>query len=149
MSKKFLFQAIQLSQTVQIQTIRFSISIVFVCTQLNVKTVLFQVIQFGISLQFSSIWPIDRSLSGATTPSQSGSVNNGNERVLYIPQSFSITGTSPSDCLVSYPGYTLVGVLPLYREAVVVFYSPSWLIKLVCGGGAVSVRGCVTVIHVF
>ena len=34
---------------------------------LNVKTVLFQVIQFSISTQFSSIWPIDRSLSGATT----------------------------------------------------------------------------------
>ena len=39
-------------------------------TQLNVKTVLFQVIQFSISTYFSSIWPIDRTLSGATTPSQ-------------------------------------------------------------------------------
>ena len=29
-----------------------------------------------------SIWPIDKSLSGATTPGQSGLGNNGNEGVL-------------------------------------------------------------------
>ena len=49
MSKTFLFQAIQFSQTDLIKTIQFSISIVFVYTQLNVKTVLFQTIQFSIS----------------------------------------------------------------------------------------------------
>ena len=54
---------------------------------------------------------------------------NGNEGVLRIPQSSSIAGTSPSDCLVSYPGYSLAGVLPLCREAVGVFYSPSRLGK--------------------
>ena len=32
-------------------------------TQLNVKKVLFQTILFSISIQFSSIWPIDRTLS--------------------------------------------------------------------------------------
>ena len=58
----FLFQAIQFSQAVLIQTIQFSISIVFVHTQLNVKTVLFQAIQFNISTQFSSIWPVYRTL---------------------------------------------------------------------------------------
>ena len=47
--KTFLFQAIQFSQTV-----------------------LFQTIQFRISMQFSSIQPIDRALSGATSPDQSG-----------------------------------------------------------------------------
>ena len=31
------------------------------------KTVLFQVIQFSISTQFNFIWPIDITLSGATT----------------------------------------------------------------------------------
>ena len=36
---------------------------------------------------------MDRALSGATTPGQSGPG--------------SITGTSPSDCLVSYPGDSL------------------------------------------
>ena len=46
-------------------------------------------------------------LSGATTPGQSGPGSNGNERVLRIPQSSSITGTSPSDCLMPYPGHLL------------------------------------------
>ena len=88
--KTFPIQAIQFSQTVQIQTIQFSISIVFV------KTVLFQTIQFSIQKQFyfkqfSSIWPIDKTLSGSTTTGQSGHGSDGNERVLCIPQSFSIT----------------------------------------------------------
>ena len=89
MSKTFLFQAIQLSQTV-----------------------LIQIIQFSISTQFSSIYPIDSALSGATTPCQSGPGSNGNEGVLRIPQSSSVTGTSLSDCLVSYPGHILEGSYP-------------------------------------
>ena len=40
-------------------------------------------------------------LSGSTTPGQSGPESNGIEGVLCIPQSSSIAGTSPSDCLVS------------------------------------------------
>ena len=52
-------------------------------------------------MQFSSIWPIDSALSSATTPGQSGPGSNGNERVLHIPQNFSITGISRSDCLES------------------------------------------------
>ena len=64
-------------------------------------------------------------LSGATTPYQSGPESDGNKEVLRIPQSSSITGTSPLDCLVSYPGHSLVGVLPLSRGAVGIFYSPS------------------------
>ena len=60
-------------------------------------------------MHFISIWPIDRTLSGATTPSQSGPGSVGNEGVLRIPPNFSITGTSPSDCLVSYPGNSLDG----------------------------------------
>ena len=43
-------------------------------------------------------------LSGATTPGQSGPENNSNERALSIYQNSSNNGTSPSDCLVSYPG---------------------------------------------
>ena len=39
--------------------------------------------------------------------SQSGSGSNGNEGALHIPQSSSITGTSSSNCLVSYPGRSL------------------------------------------
>ena len=61
----------------------------FVCAQFNCQT---------------SIWPIDKTLSGATTLSQS----NDNEGVLHIPQS-SRTKASPSDSIVSYSGYWLVG----------------------------------------
>ena len=103
-SKIFLLQAIQFSQTVLIQTI-----------------------QFSISMQFSSIQPIDRALSGATILGQSGPGSNGNEEVLRIPQSPSIIGTSPWFCVISR---TLVaGVLTLWRGSVSVFYSPSWLGK--------------------
>ena len=96
------------------------------------KAVLFQIIQWSRSTQFkckyglivrnisissysvysnnsglhkyavSSILPIDRALSGANTPGQSGPGSNGNEGVLRIPQSSSTAGTSTSDCLVSY-----------------------------------------------
>ena len=45
----FLFQAIQFNPTVLIQTIRWSVSRVFVYTQLNVKTVLFQTIHFSVN----------------------------------------------------------------------------------------------------
>ena len=38
----------------------------------------------------SSIWPIDRTLSGATTPGQSGPGSDDNEWVIYIPQSSNI-----------------------------------------------------------
>ena len=38
------------------------------------KSVPFQAIQFSISIQFSSIWPIDKTLSGAMTPGQSGAM---------------------------------------------------------------------------
>ena len=88
MSKTFIFQAIQFNQT----------------------------IHFSISMHFSSIWPIDRILSGATTPGQSGPGSDGSERVLCIPQSSRNTGISPSDCLVSYLGHSLGGgFIPLQR----------------------------------
>ena len=110
--KTFLFQAIQFKQTVLIQTIQFSLSTVSMS-----KTVLFQAVRLSISTQFSSIWPIDRTWV------------NGNERVLCIRQSSSIAETSTSDCLVSYPRYSLEagGVLPLCRGAVSVFYG--WRMK--------------------
>ena len=72
----------------------------YLCS-LNVKTVLFQTIQFSISTQFSSIEPIGRSLSGATTPVQIGLGRDDNKRVLRIPQRSSITGASPTDGLKS------------------------------------------------
>ena len=61
------------------------------------------------STQFSFIWPIDKTLSGATTPGQSGPGSDDNEGVLCIPQSSSITGIWPSECLPSYTGHSLAG----------------------------------------
>ena len=95
----------------------------------------------------SSIWPIDRTLSSATTLGQSGHERDGYKRVLRIPQSSCITRVSPVDCLVSYAGHTFGwGVLPLRRDAVIVFYTPKRLgcrlfsvifrILLVCVWGA-------------
>ena len=49
---------------------------------------------------------MDRTLSGAPTPGQSGPVSDGNEAVLRISQSSRITGASPSDCLMSYPEHS-------------------------------------------
>ena len=74
---------------------------------LYIKTVLFQAVQFSISTQFGSIWPLDRTLSGATTPGHSGPGSDGNKGVLRILQSSSIIRTSLSDCLVSYTGQSL------------------------------------------
>ena len=45
----------------------------------------------------SSIGPIDKTQSGATTPGESELGNDGNEGVLSILQSSSSTGASPSD----------------------------------------------------
>ena len=81
----------------------------------------------------SSIWPIDRTLSEASTLGQSGPESDSNEWVLCIHQSSRYTGVLPSDCLVSYPGHLLEcvcvcrGVLSLCIDAISIFYSPSWL----------------------
>ena len=63
--------------------------------------------QFSLAwVEFSSIWHKDWTLFGATTPGQSWAGSDGNEGVLRIPQSSSITEASPSDCLVSYLGHS-------------------------------------------
>ena len=82
------------------------------------ETVLFQTIQFSVSTQFSSIWPINRALSGAITQSQSWPGNDGIKGVLHIPQSSGIIETSASDFLVSYIRTLVVvvgGLTPLQR----------------------------------
>ena len=89
-------------QAVLFQTIRFGITThIFIFTHLNVKTFLFQAIQLSVITQFSFILPIDWTLSGASTPGQSGPWNNGNKGVLYI------TVAIPLYCLVSYPWHLL------------------------------------------
>ena len=57
----------------------------FFYSQLNIKTVLFQTIQFNISTQFCSLWSIDRTLSGDTTPGQTTLGSESNEGLLRIP----------------------------------------------------------------
>ena len=70
--------------------------------ELNVKIGLFKTFQISISTPFSSIWPTDWTLSGATTLEQSGHGSDGNKEVLRITKSSSIPGASPSDGLVSH-----------------------------------------------
>ena len=60
------------------------------------KTALFQMIHFSISTLFSSIQPIDRTLSGASTLGQSRPGSDDNNEVLCS----SITGISLSDCVI-------------------------------------------------
>ena len=106
MSKIFLFQAIQFSQT----------------------------IQFSISMPLLLFNPQIGPLSGATTPSESEPGSNGNKGVLRIPQSSSITGTSPSDCLVSYPGHSLRGSYPSTEAQSVYSTAPiDWAIFCLVG----------------
>ena len=73
-------------------------------TQLNDLSILFQTIQFSIShllhsawISNTSIWSIDRAFSSATATGLCGLGSDGNEGILRIAQSSSITGTSPSD----------------------------------------------------
>ena len=67
--------------------------------------------QKHLKQQLSSIWPIVRTLSGANT--------SGQRELGSIPQSSSITGTSPSVCLVFYSGQSLLGgdLTPLQRSS--------------------------------
>ena len=58
-------------------------------------------------MQFSSIRPIDKTLSVAPPPGQSGPRSDGNERVLHITKISRISETSPSECSVSYAGHSL------------------------------------------
>ena len=102
----------------------------FVYTQLTNQTVLFQTIQFSIiclhsvKISNSSIWPIYRTLSGATTLGQGRPGSDGNERVLHIPQSFSITG-------ISMRMWNVISLWVSYLSAEMYFTTPtSWAPKL-------------------
>ena len=63
-------------------------------------------------MQFISISPKDRTLTDVNIPVSSGPGSDGNEEILSILQSSSITGTLP------YLEHTLVGFLLLCRDAV-------------------------------
>ena len=99
-----------MSKTVLFQTIQFSL-----IRCLNVWRVPSQTIQFSTGTQFSSIGPIDRTLSGATTLGHGRPWSDGIKRLISIPQIFCISEASPSDCLVSYAGHALSSLTPLQR----------------------------------
>ena len=121
MSKNFFFQAIQFNIQKQFHFKQLSSALI---RSLNFKTCLFQTIQFSISTQFSSIWAIDMTLSGATIACERWLESDGIEVVLHIFQSFNITGTSE-------PRIFIGEVLTLFREAIVIFASTSQLGKCV------------------
>ena len=78
------------------------------CWLFNAKSILIH-INYSIIYKYLynsvlHIWPIDRTLSSATTPERTGPGSNGNKGVLCIPQSSSIARASPS---VSYTGQSL------------------------------------------
>ena len=64
----------------------------------------------------SSIWPIYKTLSGATYPFQTGTENDDNKAVLRIPQSPCINWSSLSDCSMPYPVHLLGGGAYLSAE---------------------------------
>ena len=78
----------------------------------------------------SSIWPIDRTLSGATAPGLCGPGSDSNKGVFHIPQSSSITGASPSDGLVSYPGHSLGQFYPSVNPVYVYIYIYIYIYKI-------------------
>ena len=107
-------------KTVPFQTIQFSIS-----TQLKCQTVPSQPIQFSKSTQFSSIWSVDRTLSGTTTPSQSSPGSDCNEGLLRILQIRRITATLLSVCLVLCPGYSWLESYPSAEKQLVYSTAPA------------------------
>ena len=63
----------------------------------------------------SWIWPIDRTLSDATSPSQSEAGSNGYKVVFCISLNSRIAGALPSDSLWSYAGHSFRGLTTLQR----------------------------------
>ena len=66
---------------------QFSFAFVY---SLKIKTVLFKEIQFILSAQFSSTWPVDRTLSGTTTSGQSVPVRDGKKRYYAFPRGLAL-----------------------------------------------------------
>ena len=65
---------------------------------------------YSFQCQIVFIWPINMTMSAATTPGPEWILGAmAIKGIFHIPQSSSVTGTSPSDCLVSYQGHTFGG----------------------------------------
>ena len=127
---QLLFKTQLNDKTVLFQTIQLSISIFFLHT-VKWKAFLFQIIQFSISTQFKC-QKVHFDRSAATPPGQSEPGSDCNEWVLSIPQSSSITGTSPWECFVSYQD-TCWESFTLCIDTVRIFHSPSRLGQDVLG----------------
>ena len=85
------------------QTIQFSICTLFECKKI---------------VQFSSFWPLDRTLTDATSPGKTAPVNDSNSGLLRIPQSSCMSETSLSECSVTYLWHSLwEGLTPLQRSS--------------------------------
>ena len=85
-------------------------------TELNLKTVLFQTIQNRISTRFSSIWPI-RCFHSMPECTWERWQRRGNPHSPRLQHYWSLTISRP----------LFGGILPVCRDAVSVFYSPSGL----------------------
>ena len=78
------------------------------------------VLSLNVQVHFlngKQVYLIHRILSGATNLGQSGLGSNGVQGVICVLQFTSITGTSSSDCLVSYPGHFLEEYYPFSKSA--------------------------------
>ena len=71
------------------------------------KTVLFQTIQFSISIQFSFIWPIDRTLSSTSTPGQVDQGAMAMNGYSIFPKAPTLLKPRHEIVWVSYPGHSL------------------------------------------
>ena len=93
---------------------------------LNVKTVLFKIIHFSVSIQFISLWPIDKTLSGGTTPNQNRPGSDGKKGYFAFLKSPALL--EPYHQIVScHIQDTCCGeILLLCRDAVGAFCSSSW-----------------------
>ena len=97
-----------------------------VFTRAKIKVPFWDFSQFRVTKWInSSIWPIDRTLTGTTTSGQSEPESNDNEGVFHSPQSFRIVVYHIVLCYIQDTRW--VGVLPLCRDAVGIFYSLSRL----------------------
>ena len=94
------------------------------CRLFNAKSIL-RTIQFSISTLFSSIWPIDRTYSGATASDQSEPGSDVDKGVLRISQDSSITEASSLDCLESDRGHSLGESYPSIDMQVVYYTAPA------------------------
>ena len=78
-----------------------------------------------MNTQFTSIRPIDRTLSGAITLFKYGPGGDGNKEILRTFQNSSFTVASPSYCLVSSLGHSLVESNPSKEMQSVYYTTPA------------------------